>query len=70
MKQEFVSVTTYAKLCKCQRQTIYDRIETGKIKAEQKPGIGTIIDIIKYPPIKAKKTGRPTIEEKLKRLNE
>ena len=58
MKFRFVSVYTYANMCKMSRQGIYNKIQRGVIKFSPYCE-GSLIDILEYPPYEKVKEFEP-----------
>lgn len=59
IKNKKVSISQYAVLCGVTKTVIYTRISAGEVKTTKEKGFsGSVIDIVKYPPIGKKKNGR------------
>ncbi len=64
MKKKLKSIIDYADICGVSRQTVYNRINDGSIKADRivvGDNVFYLIDMAKYPPITKHKTGRKKI---------
>ena len=63
-KNKLLSISEYANKCGVSKTVVYKRVKLGYIHAITDNGM-TLIDAVKYPPVKAQQPGRPTFRQLL-----
>ena len=64
MNRRFVTISTYAKLCGINRESVYKRLKSGKLQISESCE-HPLIDVEEYPPNRLKQLSfQPTVKNK------